>query len=222
MVDRGDFIIRRSALEEASERQSERPKRARQTDKARRAPVTTSVEAWVSDPEQLDFPGIDTPREEPPVLPKDLKDPRPTATTSPDKLVDPNPRQEERTSGTASAPFSEMAMARDRGVSVTPDEAFAGVAATSSRELGGAPKGKPERAPRMELESPPDASTSETEQSRRNREIAEVFERTETDNPLSSFAIRAKDRGREQDLDPGEAALNVASEIGNIEDDLGL
>lgn len=80
--DVGDFAVWDRQLNKAREFQSERSKESRAQDRSKRAPVTTNLQSWKSNPDDLDFPGIDTPSESPGVLPKDLKDPAPTRTTS--------------------------------------------------------------------------------------------------------------------------------------------
>jgi len=52
-------------------------------DKAKRAPVTTDVERWKENKGELDFPGVDTPTDDPNVLPKDLRQEQRPATTDP-------------------------------------------------------------------------------------------------------------------------------------------
>jgi len=50
-----------------------RSEEAVRTDERRRAPITTDLEQWKESPGAFDFPGVDTPTQEPNVLPKDYK-----------------------------------------------------------------------------------------------------------------------------------------------------
>jgi len=71
MVKLGDFTVPTAALEYATEQYGERSDEAKVADKRRRAPVTTDAQKYARRPGELDFPGVDTPREAPPLLPKD-------------------------------------------------------------------------------------------------------------------------------------------------------
>lgn len=48
----------------ASEFNQKRSQNARASDTGKLAPLTTSVKKWKSDPDGLDFPGVDTPADE--------------------------------------------------------------------------------------------------------------------------------------------------------------
>lgn len=69
----GDFQTDESMLEDAKELHEERPKKERVADEAKRAPITTSFLRYKRNPGELDFPGVDTPTDEPNLLPKDIK-----------------------------------------------------------------------------------------------------------------------------------------------------
>jgi hypothetical protein len=71
MVKLGDFTVPAAALEYATEQYGERSDEAKAADKRQRAPVTTDAQEYGRRPGELDFPGVDTPREAPPLLPKD-------------------------------------------------------------------------------------------------------------------------------------------------------
>jgi hypothetical protein len=62
-------------------------------DKGKRAPVTTDVERWKENKGELDFPGVDTPTDDPKVLPKDLRQKQRPATTDPPER--PTPRRDD-------------------------------------------------------------------------------------------------------------------------------
>jgi hypothetical protein len=70
-----------------------RSQEAAAADKGKRAPVTTDYERWKKNKGELDFPGADTPTDDPQVLPKDLQqEQRPATTDPPDP---PEPRRDE-------------------------------------------------------------------------------------------------------------------------------
>jgi hypothetical protein len=108
-------------------------------DKGKRAPVTTDFERWKNNKGELDFPGVDTPTESPDVRPKDLRQEQRPDTTDPQQsaaarsTVPESPSTERNTS----APLPFTTGLSERGVSLSPEEAFEGTAAGSNRELGG-------------------------------------------------------------------------------------
>jgi len=61
----GDFRVLNADRREAFEFHQDRSETAQEVDENRRAPITTDVEKWKSDPNGFDFPGIDTPRRKP-------------------------------------------------------------------------------------------------------------------------------------------------------------
>jgi hypothetical protein len=68
----GDFEIDRREYNRAEEFQEERSSKARRVDARRRAPVTDEITTWKSDPSHYDYPGIDTPSDEPGRQERDL------------------------------------------------------------------------------------------------------------------------------------------------------
>jgi hypothetical protein len=60
-----------------------RSPQARNSDRGKRAPVTTDAERYASKPGELDYPGLDTPRAEPRTLPKDFQQSQQPDTTEP-------------------------------------------------------------------------------------------------------------------------------------------
>lgn len=71
----GDFMVGFGDLDTARARNDarSRSKEAVRVDEQRRAPITTDVDTWKENPGEFDFPGVDTPTQEPKVLPKDHK-----------------------------------------------------------------------------------------------------------------------------------------------------
>jgi hypothetical protein len=130
MPELGDFSFASAALEFARDVHADRSEMARRVDDAERAPVTTDAGAWAEAPSELDFPGVDTPREEPPLLPKDQMDPAPLD-------VAPQARGESRRGSLPSpernttAPEPETARLGAADVSLSFEEAFEGVATDS-------------------------------------------------------------------------------------------
>jgi hypothetical protein len=61
----GDYVVRREALAEARDAFAERSEGSRARDRLARAPIETDVGEWRENQIGLDFPGVDTPRDEP-------------------------------------------------------------------------------------------------------------------------------------------------------------
>jgi len=78
----GDFMVGFGDLDRARARNDPRSRseEAVRMDEQKRAPVTTNYEKWKDNPARWDFPGVDTPTQDPKALPKDYKagDPRTT------------------------------------------------------------------------------------------------------------------------------------------------
>jgi len=77
---RGSFIVDAFDHREAREEQKgltevgSEPARSQEavaSDKGKRAPITTDLDRWMSNKDDLDFPGVDTPTKDPKVLEKD-------------------------------------------------------------------------------------------------------------------------------------------------------
>lgn len=127
--DIGDFMVMDFHLERARETQSTRSKRERAVDAEKRAPVTTDFGRWANDKDDLDFPGIDTPRESPNLLPKDLKQ------TQKPRLT-PRARDEAPVAPKEESIEDKKAEFAARDAPVFPREAF-GMEASAASELGG-------------------------------------------------------------------------------------
>jgi hypothetical protein len=97
--------------------------------------VTTDLNKWGNNPDKYDYPGIDTPSENPDLLPKDLKQTDRPSTSA--RASGQAPSDTMQLSGEELAEETFTAQATDADVSLAPDEDLRGVAATSSRELGG-------------------------------------------------------------------------------------
>jgi hypothetical protein len=71
----GDFWVEYTEMDKARARNDtqSRSEEAVRTDDRKRAPVTTDYEKWKKNPGKWDFPGVDTPTNEPNLLPKDVK-----------------------------------------------------------------------------------------------------------------------------------------------------
>jgi hypothetical protein len=71
----GDFWVDFADQDKARARNDPRSRseEAVRQDERKRAPVTTDLEQWKSNPGRWDFPGVDTPTQEPKALPKDYK-----------------------------------------------------------------------------------------------------------------------------------------------------
>jgi len=71
----GDFLVDFAELDKARAKNDARSRSeaAVRADDRQRAPVTTDYEMWKDNKAKFDFPGVDTPKEEPNLLPKDVK-----------------------------------------------------------------------------------------------------------------------------------------------------
>lgn len=78
----GDFRVEAGDQDKARARNDTftRSEEAIRQDEQKRAPITTDVEKWKDNKSKFDFPGVDTPTQDPNALPKDYKagDPRTT------------------------------------------------------------------------------------------------------------------------------------------------
>lgn len=133
MPDRGDFSIVDAAVAFVKSENAERSAAARASDNGKRAPITTNAQRWASNPDDVDFPGVDTPRENPRVLPKDLKQDR-------KPRLSPEARNEAPTEPVGQDELQyefAQGQAQAADVTISPEEAIDGVGATSSRAIGG-------------------------------------------------------------------------------------
>lgn len=124
----GDFSVVDRALGLARETQEERSETAREVDEEKRAPITTKYPLWSENPSEYDFPGIDTPSENPSVLPKDYKKSGRdnfdlTAKAQAKSERGKVPSEERNTT----APVTETSELAATDISLAPEEAFEGV-----------------------------------------------------------------------------------------------
>lgn len=230
MTRKGDFRVSEITETNAERLHAQRSEAARKIDEQRRAPVTTNIGRWRDNKDDLDYPGVDTPREDPVVLPKDLKQSeRPTTTgrasgEQPMEVIANEPFEVSENGATPPVFRTELA---NTDVSLAPDEAFGGVGATSSRELGGfnGTRGS-EESPLTEPDPPDELFETGfgfgyddyTDDPR--DDITGVYEDLNTDLPddvgLQEFARRTRRKQREFGGAPDEegAALMVVDELG--------
>jgi hypothetical protein len=104
-MPQGEFVTEVSDQDKAEAKVSTslnrgigRSQEAAAADKGKRAPVTTDYERWKKNKGELDFPGADTPTDDPQVLPKDLRQKQRPATTDPPDP--PTPRRDDTGSAT--------------------------------------------------------------------------------------------------------------------------
>jgi hypothetical protein len=67
----GEFQVSSSEYEEAQEEFAQQSPEAKRVDKRRRAPITTNEDVYAQAPGRYDFPGVDTPSDDPKVKRKD-------------------------------------------------------------------------------------------------------------------------------------------------------
>jgi hypothetical protein len=96
----GDKDNAEARFESSLNRGIGRSQEAAAADKGKRAPVTTDYERWKDNKGELDFPGVDTPTNDPQVLPKDLRQKQRPATTEP---PDPPERRQDETGSAVGA-----------------------------------------------------------------------------------------------------------------------
>lgn len=181
----GDFWVEFSEMDRARARNDARSRspEAVKADENQRAPITTNLETWQENPGRWDYPGVDTPTQDPGVRPKDYKAGGEFETSEfdekgraeyDDEQQETFPRKKDAASGKSNFiletgedripasdvvdrqdfdPFGLEAEARD--ISISPDEAIRGVAAVSPNALGGNFMTEGERAP-SNLDDPPE------------------------------------------------------------------
>jgi len=132
MPEIGDFSVPEVALDAAQDEHFDRSERARANDAAKRAAVTTDFPEWADNPDELDFPGIDTPSTAPDVLPKDLTRRK---TSSPDTTARARGDEPAETMQATTADVRKTELS-NRDVSLAPDEAFSGVGAVGMASEG--------------------------------------------------------------------------------------
>lgn len=194
MVDRGDFAVSEFEAEFVEDKQEARSGRSKDVDAQKRAPVTTNAQAWASDMDDLDFPGVDTPKENPNVLPKDLMDPNPTNLTA--RASDDVPAE---TREVSAAELERQDLSR-RDISLAPDEAFRGVGSTSSREMGGFnPTTGREEAPVNET-TPPDIERGETPADAPQDDLGFFYAENEDELDLTPAEFKREVRKKKREL----------------------
>jgi len=185
-MPQGEFVTEVSDQDKAEAKVSTslnrgigRSQEAAAADKGKRAPVTTDYERWKKNKGELDFPGADTPTDDPNVLPKDLRQRQQPATTDPEDRSD---RRKRRANNMAApgqgvlldevaeaginsfdiADESVTAAAADRDVSLGPEEALYGDGAVGINRLGTfSPSSGRKGAPTVGMERPPDFDRGE-------------------------------------------------------------
>jgi len=138
----GDFEVEDDEYEEAQEEFAQQSPEAKRVDKRRRAPITTNEDVYAQAPGRYDFPGVDTPTQDPKALPKDYKagDPRTTEVDEESEVATSNPGGfdmfPEAAAG-SSLEDSFMAEMAGRDVPASPEEVQDGVGAGGMTALGG-------------------------------------------------------------------------------------
>jgi len=156
----GDFWVEFAAQDKARARNDPRSRseEAVRQDEQKRAPITTDLEEWKNNKSGLDFPGVDTPTQNPKALPKDYKRGGDFQTTDVDEDSEvatgtpggfaANP--EAAAGGSMEDAFMAEMVGRD--VPASPEETE-GVGAVGMTALGGFNQGMGgERRPREEIE----------------------------------------------------------------------
>jgi len=113
----GDFSVSDYAHGLAKDYHEGRDPDSKRVDKQKRAPVTTDYQQWRSSPGELDYPGVDTPTNEPSVLPKDLQQ-------QPKPGLAPEATGRMPTDISVDDPDLERTRLLNTDLSLSPDEAF--------------------------------------------------------------------------------------------------
>jgi len=234
----GDFLVAGSTVDKAEDEFADKSHRSQHVDRQNRAPVTTDYNKWEDNPDRWDYPSVDTPTENPSVLPKDLMvsdKPRTTDSETPDDRGVAARYPEEEAGGTMADAFSAEMTGRD--VPASPEEVKDGVGAVGPGVLGFNP-GVGERRPNDELSGglgealgvdESDVKPPETALKRQRfgaskfmdsdnspEAIADVYEQGDFDISLAQFRRRVKSKKRRSGLplDMFGAAKQVAAERG--------
>lgn len=194
MVNRGDFAVSDFEAEFAEDKQDARSDRSKDVDAQKRAPVTTNAQAWASDMDDLDFPGVDTPRADPNVLPKDLMDPAPTNLTA--RAGDDVPAE---TREVSAAELERQALSK-QDISLAPDEAFKGVGATSSREMGGFNSTYGGEESPLNETTPPDIRRGETPEQQTQNDVGFFYAEYEDDLDLTPKQFKREVRKKKREM----------------------
>jgi len=216
--DRGDFIVRRNEIEDARGTHNARSKEAQNADEGKRAPITTNDERYATAPGRWDYPGVDTPTQEPKALPKDYKRGGEFSTTEVDEeteVATGSPsgfaaHPEAAAGGSMKDAF--MAEMAGRDVPASPEEVTRGVGLGMPSAPGGqafnAREGRPMEVDRMDQEqAPPDAALRRQQRKEGKGiksgdtgagDIAFIYENEDTGGvSLAEFRRRVKRKKRE-------------------------
>jgi len=175
----GDFLINSNQnVTQAQAAHRSRSDRAVRQDNRKRAAITTDTQTYVQNPGQYDYPGVDTPTEDPKALPKDYKrggEPQTTEVDEESEVAAGKQQSESLPTPSMFAPEPFASEFSERDVSLSPDEAFNATGAVGMTALGGFDsatfRDKTENAPRAELEDPPESALQQqAEQSRSGNE----------------------------------------------------
>jgi len=222
----GDFEVEDDEYEEAQEEFAQQSPEARRVDNRRRAPITTNEDVYAQAPGRYDYPGVDTPTQDPKALPKDYKagDPRTTEVNEESEVAQGRPQPQSEVSNLGTPKVFET-MLSDADVSLAPDEAFNFTGAVSPNALGGNDEvSGGERAPTQEPEQPPMPALKRQEQKQGKGinsgetpadDIAFHYEEGDFDMSLRDFKRRVKreERKSSEIADTFVAAQRVSKEF---------
>lgn len=182
----GDNDNAKARFETSLNRGIGRSQNAAIADKSKRAPVTTDFDRWKENKGELDFPGVDTPSDDPQVLPKDLRQEQRPATTDPPDPPQTRTQPPETPStekGTqAPEPLTSGLFTQD--VSLSPEEAFEGAGRGDPGGASGVGAGaRVDEQRRLGSGRPPDIARGE-----------DPFDMTDDGGALDSGASQQFDR----------------------------
>jgi len=218
----GDFVVTDDAHDAAEEQMGKRTARSQRRDRSQRAPVTTDYNKWKSNTDHWDFPGVDTPRQDPRVKPKDLKQADKPRTTDPKSGEASRPRDPLTSEKRDRATFKARASARD--LTLTTEEAMKGQHSNDPQAIGGFMYNAHEEAPREtdrpdQEQVPPDIQRGETPAESAQDDLGFFFEEKDLAGEVAPKEFKRKVRSKKRELsglaDNFAAAGIVADELKN-------
>jgi hypothetical protein len=221
-MPQGEFVTEVSDQDKAEAKVSTslnrgigRSQEAAAADKGKRAPVTTDYERWKKNKGELDFPGADTPTDDPQVLPKDLRQKQRPATTDPPER--PTPRRDD--TGSAAGPLSRSLGVSPGVTDTDPTRSFQDeLVEPGERRAAGGRRGNVPQGFVDNLASGREADMAFTEaESRRGGDASQQFDRTVTVGITPStlgdgFTIETADDIADRTLGSGTEVVEQADQ----------
>lgn len=225
-MPQGEFVTEVSDQDKAEAKVSTslnrgigRSQEAAAADKGKRAPVTTDYERWKDNKGELDFPGADTPTDDPQVLPKDLRQKQRPATTDPPER--PTPKRDETEN--AAGPLSSTLGVSPEVTDTDPTRSFQDeLVDPGERRAAGGRRGNVPQGFVDNLAAGRDADLAFTEaEAGRGDDPSQQFDRTVTVGITPStlgdgFTIQTDDDSADRTLGSGTEVVEQAEQNLNL------